>query len=69
MTDSKKLANDILKDLPTKQLAEILEATGVNTSEDVTVRGWILDELEAREPEKFEDWIENKYKEPATNIF
>lgn len=69
MAESKKLAMDILQDLPTKQLAEILEETDATTAEGVTVRGWLLDELEAREPEKFDNWIEFRYEEPATSIF
>ena len=43
------------------QLAETFDATDAHaiTEEITTVRGWIMDELEARQPEAFSVWMDS----------
>lgn len=51
---------EALKHVSTKQLIEIFVLTGQEDAEDIpTVRGWIMDELKARNPEAFDKWLED----------
>ena len=50
---------NILKKQTTDQLCESYELTNTeNGGEIPMVRGWIMDELEERNPENFMNWIE-----------
>ena len=56
----------IIKEKTTAQLIEIFIETGrVNNPYMPTVRGWIMDELEARDPEAFEAWLDSGLCEDA----
>ena len=51
----------ILKTLPTAQMIEIFIMTGkLDKPEIPTVRGWIMDELESRNPEAFDKWLDSE---------
>lgn len=44
--------------MTTRQLAEAFDMTDENPAPEIpTARGWMMDELEAREPAKFEAWM------------
>ena len=50
----------IIKTMTTKQLLETFIMTGNVQDENIyTVRGWLMDELEARNPEAFDAWLES----------
>lgn len=58
-------ATAIIKGMTTKKLIEVFIETGSNNDPHIpTVRGWIMDELEARNPEAFEAWLDD-YAEDA----
>ena len=51
----------MIKEKTTAQLIEVFILTGrVNNVYMPTVRGWIMDELEARDPEAFDAWLESE---------
>ena len=50
----------------TAQLIEVFIMTGhVNNPYIPTVRGWIMDELQARDPEAFDAWLDSETCEDA----
>ena len=52
-------AQDTLKTLDIKSLCDAFEQTNGNNDPNVpTVRGWLIDELERRDPQACEAWIE-----------
>ena len=55
----------------TNELIELFEETEKMeiTNELATVRGWIMDELETRNAEAFEKWIDNCEIEPSPRKF
>lgn len=59
MTNAEKRAREILSN---EQLADLLDewelTTNINTPEIHMVRGWLMDELESRNPEGFEKWLD-----------
>lgn len=58
-------ATAIIKNMSTTKLIEVFIETGSNNDSHIpTVRGWIMDELEARNPEAFDAWLED-YAEDA----
>lgn len=61
----------IIKNSTTAQLIEIFIMTGSNNDANIpTVRGWIMDELEARNPEAFDKWLdENSEDEDLPKYF
>lgn len=56
-----------VKNLPLSQLLEIFIMTGRQESskEVYMVRGWIMAELEARDPEAFDAWLDSEMNEDA----
>lgn len=68
MTPSEEKARNMLKGRTTAQLLEDWEETErapmPMTPELALVRGWIMDELEARDPEAFETWLEQNTASP-----
>lgn len=55
---------EILKKMSIEQLIEQWEMTGLNYNENTglemtIVRGWIMDEIESREPEAFGAWYDD----------
>lgn len=64
--DIENTAVNSIKSLSLKTLCESYELTNRTTddTEDsysvATVRGWLMDELERRNPEKFLEWLETE---------
>ena len=55
-----EVAKAEIKAMSTKQLIEVWELTTNNSSEYIpTVRGWLMDEFEARFPQAFAEWIDS----------
>ena len=61
-----KTAKDTMKSAPITLLVETFELSSENemTTENITVRGWILDELEARNENSFINWMEANTDSP-----
>ena len=56
-----KAANEIIKKRSLKELCEMFTETNNNRDENIpTVRGWIMDELEIRDTEKFNAWMDTE---------
>ena len=54
-------APEKLKHLTLEQLLNAWEATEyLNTPETATVRGWLMDEIERRNPEGFTAWLDQE---------
>lgn len=52
------------------QLIEAFEATDTRTDAEVpTVRGWMMDEMERRDPSAFEAWLSGDPMKPAREYF
>jgi len=50
---------DTVKKMTTKQLCEAFTLTNNNHSEEIpVVRGWIMDELESRNSDSFDLWMD-----------
>jgi len=61
---------ELFAKLDTVQLIEAFEATDTrNDAEMPTVRGWMMDELERRNPEAFEAWMMGDATIPARKYF
>ena len=60
MTKSKAPAQ--IKNASTKKLLELWDLTEnmKHSQELAIVRGWLMDELEARDPEGFDRWIDSE---------
>ena len=60
MTKSKAPAH--IKNASTKKLLELWDLTEnmKHSQELAIVRGWLMDELEARDPEGFNAWLDSK---------
>lgn len=57
-TATAKIAN-LFAQLSTAKLIESWELTDTNNDSNIpTVRGWIMDEMESRNPEAFNAWME-----------
>lgn len=60
MANTEKKAREFLSN---QQLADLLDewelTTNINTPEIHMVRGWLMDELESRNPEGFEKWLDS----------
>ena len=58
----RNIARAIIANRSTAQLCEMFEATNCtsreNLLEEMMVRGWIMDELEKRDAEAFDRWID-----------
>jgi hypothetical protein len=56
--DKVNRARRMIAALPISQLVESFELTSGRHGEEIpTVRGWLLDELEKRDPAAFETWM------------
>jgi len=50
---------ELIKKLSTKQIIEAFNMTNEMKDESIpTVRGWLMDELEQRDPSAFLNWID-----------
>ena len=60
MTLAEKKAREIISKKTTKDLLIQWELTSIiNDANIPTVRGWLMDELEKRNPEAFNNWLES----------
>jgi len=64
------VVNEIFTAMETKELLEAFELTNDNNDTNIpTVRGWIMDELELRNPVEFANWLDtddmNKIDHPS----
>ena len=60
------MTTTLIKERTTAQLIETFIMTGrVNNEYIPTVRGWIMDELERRDPEAFSAWLDSETCEDA----
>lgn len=49
-----------LKNMTTEKLCELFELTENMNDENIpTVRGWIMDEIQKRNPDGFNEWLED----------
>ena len=49
-----------LKSMTTEKLCELFEQTENMSDENIpTVRGWLMDEIEMRNPEGFNKWLDS----------
>ena len=68
-TATAKIAN-LFSQLSTEKLIESWELTDTNNDANIsTVRGWIMDEMEKRNPEAFNDWMEADAHAKARSFF
>ena len=59
ITKAMNKAKAIIASLPTDRLLEIWEMTeDINNEYIPTVRGWLMDEFESRDPEGYNRWLE-----------
>lgn len=66
MKTAERIARQAIARLSTKEVVEQFEITeGMNISMAViTLRGWLMDELEARDAEAYDKWIDGDIKSP-----
>lgn len=65
MTKAEIKARAIIAAQSTARLIEQFELTElVNDSSIYTVRGWLMDELETRNPAAFDNWIDSEDESP-----
>lgn len=59
--DLKMRAQQILKGMTIEQLLGQWELTTDNNDENISiVRGWLMDEIESRNPEGFDAWLDDE---------
>lgn len=62
MTSAEMRARNTLKAMTTTNLIDTFIKTGESNDENIyIVRGWLMDELEARNPEAFDKWLESDF--------
>lgn len=62
MTKQEKQAREMLSNATLGDLLDEWElTTNINNSGIFTVRGWLMDELESRNPEAFGAWLDQDY--------
>lgn len=60
-------AKEMLQDMTIKGIIDAFDAMiGVTIAESATVRGWLMDELERRNPEKFEQFLDSSEESPRS---
>lgn len=65
MTKAEEKARKMIAGLSVKSLVEQFELTNEVTGENVSVvRGWLMDELEKRDPKAFDKWIDDYADSP-----
>ena len=66
MTVAEQKAREMISNLTLGELLDEWELTTTNNSPEIsTVRGWLMDELEKRNPEAFEKWLDEDYPEDS----
>lgn len=62
MTSAEMRARNTLKTMTTANLIDTFIKTGESKDANIyIVRGWLMDELEARNPEAFDEWLESDF--------
>ena len=62
---AEKKAIELMESRTTAELVEMFEETElVNDPHIYTVRGWVMDELEKRNAEAFDKWIDSEEDSP-----
>lgn len=65
MTNAEARARKMIAGLSTKTIVEQFELTEtMNEPHIPTVRGWYMDELEKRNPEAFDKWMDSEEDSP-----
>ena len=65
MSGAEVKARKMIAGLSLQSLVEQFELTDVIEDENIsTVRGWLMDELEKRDPDAFSKWIEDYADSP-----
>lgn len=65
MTKAEERARFLISHRTMEQLIEDFEITETNNDPYIpTVRGWIMDELESRDAEAFDKWIDSNEESP-----
>lgn len=65
MTHAEQTARNILKGQSTERLVEQFELTETSNDKDIyIVRGWLMDELQNRDAEAFDLWIDSDESSP-----
>ena len=60
MTRAEQKAREMISNLTLAELLDEWELTSdVDNPEIPTVRGWLMDELESRNPEAFDKWLDS----------
>lgn len=60
MTAAEQKAREMISNLTLADLLDEWELTSkINNPEIYTVRGWLMDELESRNPEAFDKWLDS----------
>lgn len=60
MTAAEQKAREMISNLTLADLLDEWELTSkTNNPEIYTVRGWLMDELESRNPEAFDKWLDS----------
>lgn len=62
MTNAEMRARNTLKAMATTDLIDTFIKTGESKDSNIyIVRGWLMDELEERDPEAFDRWLESDF--------
>ena len=65
MTVAEKTARQTITAQTTSQLLDLFDLTEIMNNKNIpTVRGWIMDELEKRNPEAFDAWMDSEDNTP-----
>ena len=61
MTRAEQKARELISNLTLAELLDEWELTTNNNDPEIyTVRGWLMDELEKRNPEAFNEWLDQE---------
>lgn len=61
MTRAEQKARELISNLTLAELLDEWELTTNNNDPDIyTVRGWLMDELQKRNPEAFDKWLDSE---------
>lgn len=65
MTSAEMKARQMITERSTQQLLDLFDLTEIMNNQNIpTVRGWIMDELEKRNPEAFDAWMDSEDNTP-----
>lgn len=65
MTSAEMNARQMITERSTQQLLDLFDLTEIMNDQNIpTVRGWIMEELEKRNPEAFDAWMDSDDNTP-----